>query len=225
MTPYSFTDVGSGPRGGPPTPPQRRVRLHIQGVSKRYRRRPVLDDVNLVVRAGEVAVVVGANGSGKSTLLKICAGLVSPDAGQVLVDGTVGYCPQDVGLVGFLLPDEHFALFGAGRGASPAGARQRGRAFAARLGWDAAERTQARHLSGGTQQKLNLTLAALGDPDVLLLDEPYQGFDRGTYIDFWEQVDAWRQAGKAIVVITHMLNSLDRVDVVLDLGATKREQR
>ena len=60
-------------------------------------------------------------------------------------------------------------------------------------GWRAAR--QARHLSGGTRQKLNLVLAELGEPDVLLLDEPYQGFDRGTYLDFWHEVWRWRDAG------------------------------
>src|SRR5581483_11775592 len=117
-----------------------------------------------------------------------------------------------------LLPDEHFALFGAGRGLSRREARAQGRRVAAELDWDAAERTQARHLSGGTQQKLNLALAALGGADIMLLDEPYQGFDRGSYLDFWQQVGRWREAGKAVVVITHMLNSLDRVDQVLDLS-------
>lgn len=198
---------------------KRPVRLQTFGVGKRYRRQWVLRDVNLAVHAGEVAAVVGANGSGKSTLLKICAGLVSADAGQVVADGRIGYCPQEAGLFGFLLPDEHFALFGAGSGISAGESRRRGRELAASLAWTATGRTQARHLSGGTQQKLNVILAALGEPDILLLDEPYQGFDRGSYVDFWDQVKAWRDAGMAIVVVTHMLNELDRADVVLDLGA------
>lgn len=207
----------------PADPP---VRLHAQGITKTYRRRTVLDGVDLLVRAGEAVAIVGANGSGKSTLLRICAGLVSPDAGEVLLSGTVGYCPQDVGIFGFLRADEHFALFGAGRSLSDrATARERGRRLARQLAWDASEHTQARHLSGGTQQKLSLALAALTDPDILLLDEPYQGFDRGSYIDFWQQVGRWRERGMAILVVTHMLNSLDVVDRVLDLGAGGEQPR
>jgi ABC-type multidrug transport system ATPase subunit len=60
-------------------------------------------------------------------------------------------------------------------------------------------------------------MAELGDPDVMLLDEPYQGFDRGSYVDFWERVWSWRDAGKAIVVVTHLLDRLDRVDLVVEL--------
>ena len=59
----------------------------------------------------------------------------------------------------------------------------------------------------------------------LLLDEPYQGFDRGSYIDFWNQLGRWRDAGKAVVVITHMLDSLERVDRVIELSAAERGVR
>jgi ABC-type multidrug transport system ATPase subunit len=212
----------AAPGGGPHRRP---VRLQARGITKTYGGRPVLSGVDLVVHAGEAVAVVGANGAGKSMFLKICAGLVSPDSGEVVVNGRLGYCPQEIGLFGFLMPDEHFTLFGAGRGLTRQQARRRGRRIAAQLDWDARVRTQVRHLSGGTQQKLNLTLAMLGDVDVLLLDEPYQGFDRGSYIDFWHHLGQWRDAGKAVVVITHMLDSLERVDRVLELSATERSGR
>jgi ABC-type multidrug transport system ATPase subunit len=199
-------------------PPSGEPRLRATGITKRYGRSTVLSGVDLSVHAGEVVALIGANGSGKSTLLHICAGLASPDSGTVQVRGTVGFCPQAGGTSEFLTPDEHFVLVGAGRGASRTAARERGRAEAAALDWPgAAAAGQARHLSGGTRQKLNLILGQLGDPDVLLLDEPYQGFDNGTYLDFWQQIWRWRAAGKAIVVVTHLLSELDRVDTVLDL--------
>jgi ABC-type multidrug transport system ATPase subunit len=74
-------------------------------------------------------------------------------------------------------------------------------------------------MSGGTRQKLNLALALLAEPDLLLLDEPYQGFDRGTYVNFWDHCDGWRAQGKAVVVVTHMLAELGRVDRVIELPA------
>jgi len=199
-------------------PPSGEVRLRATKITKRYGRSTVLDGVDLSVRAGEVVALIGANGSGKSTMLRICAGLLSPDSGRVELSGTVGYCPQDGGTADFLTADEHFMLVGAGRGSSRAAARAQGRAAAAALDWPGAERAgEARHLSGGTRQKLNLVLGQLGDPDVLLLDEPYQGFDNGTYLDFWQQVWRLRDAGKAIVVVTHRLSELERADTVLDL--------
>ncbi|MFE7811291.1 ATP-binding cassette domain-containing protein [Streptomyces sp. NPDC057433] len=202
-------------------PADRTILLQARGIVKRYKRRRVLTGVDLVVHAGEVAAIVGSNGAGKSTLLKICAGLLSPDKGQVTVSGNLGYCPQNAGVMGFLTPQEHFTLFGTGRGLSRKESGHRGRELAGELDWDPARGVLAKDLSGGTRQKLNVVLSALGGPDLLLLDEPYQGFDHGSYVDFWRSVWAWREAGKAVVVVTHMLNQLDRVDQVLDLTPGK----
>jgi ABC-type multidrug transport system ATPase subunit len=179
----------------------------------------VLREVDLTVRAGQVAAVVGANGCGKSTFLRICAGLVSPDTGAVTVYGALGYCPQQGGTSEFLTADEHYVLVGAGRGMSRSASRDAGRAAAGALDWTDRTAVRAGHLSGGTRQKLNLVMAGLGTPDVLLLDEPYQGFDRGSYLDFWREVFRWRDEGRAVVVVTHLLSQLDKVDSVLDLSA------
>jgi ABC-type multidrug transport system ATPase subunit len=205
--------------------PRRRpgeVLLEARGITKKYGRRPVLTGVDLVMRSGEVAAVIGANGCGKSTFLSICAGLTGADKGEVRVRGSLGYCPQDGGTAGFLDAGEHFVLIGAGRGMSREESVRIGGARASALDWTPGRGKQARHLSGGTRQKLNLVLAGLGEPDVLLLDEPYQGFDKGTYLDFWHQVWQWREAGKAIVVVTHLLNQLDRVDTVLELSPARK---
>src|SRR5260370_916823 len=96
----------------------------------------------------------------------------------------------------------------------PAAAR---RALLPPLGLPAAPRTLARDLSGGARQKLSLALALLGQPRLLLLDEPYQGFDHGSYLDFWRHADAWRADGKAVVVVTHLLTEQHRADRVIEL--------
>ncbi|MFI9600038.1 ATP-binding cassette domain-containing protein [Streptomyces sp. NPDC052043] len=216
--------IGARQMGGTSPSAERKVLLQAHGIVKRYKGRRVLNGVDLVVHAGEVAAIVGSNGAGKSTMLKICAGLLSPDKGQVRAGGNLGYCPQNAGVIGFLTPREHFTLFGTGRGLSRREAERRGRRLGTQLDWNIARNVLAKDLSGGTRQKLNVALSALGDPDLLLLDEPYQGFDHGSYVDFWHNVWSWREAGKAVVVVTHMLNQLDRVDQVLDLTpATKRE--
>ena len=75
----------------------------------------------------------------------------------------------------------------------------------------------AGELSGGTQQKLNVVLAALGEPDVLLLDEPYQGLDRDSMRRFWELLWDWRDAGRAVLVVSHALEAVERADVVVEL--------
>ena len=196
-----------------------RVLLALRDVGKSYRRRPVFSGVNLTVRAGEVAAVVGANGCGKSTLLHICAGFVRPSSGTVHRTPRVGFVPQDGGTLDWLSADEHFALFGAVSGMERRRAVSTGEHLAGRLSWRPAGGQLGHHLSGGNRQKLNLVLGELHAPDLLLLDEPYQGFDEGTYLNFWHQVSAWRDAGRAVVVVTHLLHDLQNVDRVLDLGS------
>ena len=156
--------------------------------------------------------VTGENGSGKTTLLRICAGLENADTGTVHRRAGAGYCPQEPALFDLLTPAEHLALFAGG-----AEAATEGRELLASLGVPFRTRTLVRDLSGGARQKLSLALALLGQPGLLLLDEPYQGFDQGSYLDFWHHADAWRRQGRAVVVVTHLLTELDRADQVLEL--------
>jgi ABC-type multidrug transport system ATPase subunit len=199
--------------------------LVVSGVDKSYGRSQVLRDVSLSVRAGEVVALTGENGAGKSTLLRICAGLLRADRGTIRVDGHTGYCPQSPGLFELLTADEHLVMFGRGIGLSRAESVERGRRLLAEFGFPTGQPLASRDMSGGTRQKLNLALAVLADPELLLLDEPYQGFDRGTYVNFWDHCDAWRRQGKAVVVVTHMLAELGRVDRVVELPAhpTRRD--
>jgi ABC-2 type transport system ATP-binding protein len=177
----------------------------------------VLDGVSLEVRPGEAVAIVGENGAGKTTLLKVCAGLLPPTAGEVEVSGRFGYCPQEPGLLELLTPAEHLVLFGAAAGLPRKAALAEGRLLLGELGASADESIVSRDLSGGTRQKLNLVLALLGEPRLLLLDEPYQGFDLGAYVNFWEHVDGWRGRGRAVVVVTHLLSEQERVDRVVEL--------
>ena len=204
-----------GAFGGPVRGP---VRVRAEGVTKAYGRHRVLDGVGLEVRAGEVVLLMGPNGAGKSTLLRILAGLDRPDGGRVGVAGSVGYAPQSGGLVDHLRPAEHLTLFGRARGLDRRRAAADGQRLAHQLGWDALAAPVAGELSGGTRQKLNVVLAGLGDPDVLLLDEPYQGFDLDSTRRFWDLVWAWRDAGRAVVVVSHAHDALERVDAVVELG-------
>lgn len=224
--PTAPTGVPNPPQGpapalqGPPRvlqgPPPA---LQAEGITKRYGGACVLDGASLHVRPGEAVAVIGQNGTGKTTLLRICAGLLAADAGTVRRAGRIGYCPQEPGLVDLLTAEQHVVLFGAAAGLPRREARRTGGALLDSFGFDAASRTVAKDLSGGTRQKLNLALALLGDPTVLLLDEPYQGFDLGSYVDFWAHVDRWREEGRAVVVVTHLLTEVHRVDRVVEVRA------
>ena len=189
--------------------------LEARDVSKAYRRHQVLRGVDLTVWPGQLVAVVGENGSGKSTLLKILAGTLAADRGRVRRCGTLGYCPQDPVLNESLTVGQHLRYFAAARRLS---SLARAGELMDLLGYEQYRSQVAGELSGGTRQKLNLTLALLHDPDVLLLDEPYQGFDWETYLRFWDLVGDLRARRKTIVIITHMVFEQDRFDLLADLA-------
>jgi ABC-2 type transport system ATP-binding protein len=193
----------------------------MAGVSKRFGDKQVLVEYDFSVRAGEVVAVTGENGCGKSTLLKLASGLIRPDGGEVRSDGLVGYCPQDPGLLPRLTVNEHLSAFGAGLGLRKTAAIVTGRETLRSLGVPDSEDAQVGTLSGGTRQKVNLAVALLAKPDLLLLDEPYQGFDHGTYVNFWDLVDRWRSDGKAVVIITHLLTETSRTDRVVVMSSNR----
>lgn len=193
--------------------------LRLHKVTKRSRRRTVLSGISLELRRGEVMAIVGANGSGKSTLLRICAGILRPTSGTVERTARIGMVPQTGGTTDHLTAQEHFALFGAVGRDGVRRSLATGQRLSAALGWRPREGQTAGQLSGGTRQKLNVILGELHRPDLLLLDEPYQGLDQGSYLDLWEQIDRWRQTGTAVLLVTHLLSELHRVDHVLELEA------
>ena len=196
--------------------------LEARQVRKAYRRHQVLRGVDLAVRSGQLVAVVGENGAGKSTLLKVLAGTLGADSGEVLLTGTLGYCPQDPVLNDNLTVAQHLRYFAAARRLP---SLHRAEELVRRLGYEQSRDQTAGELSGGTRQKLNLTLALAHDPDVLLLDEPYQGFDWETYLRFWDLVGDLRARRRAIVIITHLVFEQDRFDVLADLAGGRLTPR
>ncbi len=197
--------------------------LHATGLTKSYRgrllRRPVtvLRDAALEVYPGDVVGLVGENGSGKSTLMKILAGALRADAGDVQVRGRIGYCPQQPIVYPRLTCDEQFELFGRAYGLPDAVARRHRDELYERLGFGRYAGQRADRLSGGTLSKLNLALALLADPDVLLLDEPYAGFDWDTYLRFWDLVEVKRVHARAVVIVSHFIVDEQRFTRIVDV--------
>ena len=193
--------------------------LRLTEVSARRGRRTILSDINLTVRRGEVVAVVGANGAGKSTLLQLCAGLLRASSGRIERTPHFGYAPQLDSLAPLLTVDEHLRLFGAARGMRRRRAVSTGHRLITRLGWTARGDQTTGTLSGGTQQKLNVALAQLDAPELLLLDAPYQGLDALAYEDLWALITSWRASGAGVLLVTHLLRDVDLVDRVVELPA------
>ena len=195
--------------------------LAARGIRKSFGRRQVLAGLDLEVAPGELVAVVGENGTGKTTLLRILAGDLRPDAGTIAIGGRPGYCPQTVVLDEALTVDQHVRYFQAAYGID---STARADELIERLGYASARAQRADTLSGGTKQKLSLTLALMHDPAVLLLDEPYQGFDWQTYLAFWDLADELRAAGTATVVISHLVFEHERFDRICHLAGGRIDE-
>jgi len=188
--------------------------LRVQDIHKSFGRRKVLQGVSFDVTPGTLVGIVGENGAGKSTLLKILAGELRPNRGQVFRHGKLGYCPQQVVLNDALTVNQHLDYFRAAYGLSEL---RRAEELIERLGYQRYRTAVVGTLSGGTRQKLNLTLALMHRPGVLLLDEPYQGFDWETYLRFWELTAELREQGCAVLVISHLFFEQKRFDELYHL--------
>lgn len=195
--------------------------LSARGLTKSYRRgllrrgKPVLRGADIELHPGQVVGIIGENGSGKSTLLRVLVGALRADSGTVTRTGRIGYCPQSPLLYARLTCDEHFDLFGHAYGMTRQATEEARRAMYDLLGFGRYGGTRAERLSGGTQAKLNLGLALLPDPELLLLDEPYASFDWETYLKFWELVGERRRAGRTILIISHFVVDEDRFDRII----------
>ena len=147
------------------------IKTYRQGVWPFRRNNPVLTGASLSVNSGEVMGLVGENGSGKSTLMQILVGLLSADAGEVDLHGSIGYCPQRPVVFERLTCDEHFELFGVAYKLTRNARLQAQAQLYEELDFARYAGTRADRLSGGTLAKLNLALALLADPEVLMLEE------------------------------------------------------
>ena len=191
------------------------AKTYTRGLWPRRRSLRVLRGADLVLRPGEIVGLVGENGSGKSTLMKILVGSIDRDGGTITKSGSVGYCPQDPILYERLTCNEHFELFGKAYGMSGIDiARDE---IYETLGFAEWRDSRVEELSGGTRAKLNLGLALLPDPDLLLLDEPYAGFDWDTYQRFWELTRERRNRGRSLLIISHFITDAERFDRIYDL--------
>jgi osmoprotectant transport system ATP-binding protein len=192
--------------------------IAFRDVSKRFGDRVALDGVSIQVLPGTVHVLLGSSGSGKSTVLRVILGLVTPDRGEVTVDGIVvtdatraelvrrmGYVVQEGGLYPHLTAFDNVALPAEAHGWSPARIRERAALLGAMVGLDQeCLRLYPRQLSGGQRQRVGLMRALVLDPPLLLLDEPLGALDPIVRAELQGQLGRLFAAlGKTVVLVTH----------------------
>jgi len=179
--------------------------MRAETISKRYGERDALRSVSFTVTDGEKIAVIGPNGAGKTTLLQILAGALKPTAGSIDVDGSVGWVPQHPALYSKLSVAENLRLF-ARLEKVPDVERTVDRmleqtALAERAG------DEVGLLSGGNRQRVNIAIGLLGDPHVLLLDEPSASLDPRQRERLWAFL---AELGTTVVFSTHDVGEAER---------------
>lgn len=201
--------------------------VQLDGVGMRFGAVTALERCTVSVEPGSFTVIIGPNGSGKSTLLRLVAGLLAPSAGTVVVggsppvagDGRVGLCFQQPRLVPWRSTLDNVALPLEIAGAEPADRRSRAVEALERVGLAAAAGLRPRELSGGMAQRAALARALIGDPEVLLLDEPFSALDALTRETFDRELQRlWQERRRTVILVTHSVSEAialaDRVIVM-----------
>jgi ABC-type multidrug transport system ATPase subunit len=190
--------------------------LRARGISRRFGTRVALAPVDLELRRGETLALVGENGAGKSTLLGLLAGTLRPTSGEVLwADGVrTGWVPQRPAQYARLTARENLELFARLAGQADAAAVAARLLAAVELPDD--DRPSG-ELSVGSRQRLNVAVGLLGDPDVLLLDEPTASLDPGQRRRLWNAAAEVSAGGGGLVFATQNLEELARADRVVVL--------
>ncbi len=207
--------------------------LDVEKIHKSYGDSAAVESVSLSLRAGEIVGLLGPNGAGKTTTVSMIAGLFPPTGGTVTLEGVpvagdcsaakrrIGVVPQDLALFDRLSALDNARTFGALYGLSPKQRDQRAAAVLDLVGLaDRAHEAPAR-FSGGMKRRLNLACALVHDPDVLLLDEPTVGVDPQSRNAIFDNLEALRSQGKALLYTTHYMEEAERLCdrvVILDGG-------
>jgi len=184
--------------------------ISICDVDKRYNSTPALDHLSLEVPPGTVFGLLGPNGAGKTTLLRLVMGFIFPDAGQIdrhaLPVARIGYLPERAFYPPRFTVRNYLTTLSKLAGVPPATA-----GLLAQVGLEAAGSRRLGACSRGMLQRVGLAQALLGDPGLLLLDEPAIGLDPAGQKFMREQILALHQAGKTVILSSHQLDEVTRV--------------
>ncbi|HLB23572.1 MAG TPA: ABC transporter ATP-binding protein [Dehalococcoidia bacterium] len=200
------------------------IAIRVRGLTKRYTNGTLAnDEIDLAVPEGTTLGLLGRNGAGKTTLARQITGELAPTSGRVHVHGIdvfaetmrarylMGVVPQEAQPYDHLKPREHLALFGRLRGLGRGEAGRRADEMIALLGLGEHLGKTARMLSGGLKRKLLVGTALMGDPPILVLDEPTTGLDPHARREVWALLRALRGRGRTIIMTTHYMEEAEEL--------------
>ncbi|WP_343080341.1 LPS export ABC transporter ATP-binding protein [Ostreiculturibacter nitratireducens] len=208
--------------------------LQVKGLRKSYRRRPVIRDVSMELHRGEVVALLGPNGSGKTTCFYCIAGLITPEGGEVLIDGRdvttlpmyrrarlgIGYLPQEVSIFRGLSVEDNILAVLEIRISDPHKRRERLEELLSEFSITHLRRAPALSLSGGERRRAEIARCLAADPKYLLLDEPFAGVDPIAVGEIRHLVQDLKSRGIGVLITDHnvreTLEIVDRANILHD---------
>lgn len=207
--------------------------LEVRTLRKTYGDLVAVHDVSFSVQPGEVVGLLGPNGAGKTTTVSMIAGLVTPTAGQVLIEGAplagdtdpkkrrIGLVPQDLALYDELSALQNLRFFGALYDLTPTALENAIRSALELVGLAERAKDRVGTFSGGMKRRLNIAASLLHDPDILLLDEPTVGVDPQSRNAIFDNLETLKARGKGLLYTTHYMEEVERLAdrvVIVDHG-------
>ena len=186
--------------------------LKCEHLKKRYRKKSVVDNLSFSVKQGEVFALLGSNGAGKTTTIKMLLNLIPKDGGSISrKEGVhVGYSPETPYFHPFLTGREVLDFYGGLQGIGKEELKRQIPELLQRAGLEDSG-TKVKHYSKGMLQRLALAQALLGDPELLILDEPTAGLDAMGRLEMMHTIQGLKKEGKTILINSHILNDIERV--------------
>ena len=193
--------------------------LEIRECTKRYDGRAVVNRVSFEVQPGEIFALLGPNGAGKTTLIRMITNILRPDEGEVRFLGRpvggelrqeIAYLPEERGLYRRVRTVEALAYYGELKGMGRQQARERAMELLTRVGLAEWAMKQVQALSKGMQQKVQLCTALIGDPKLMILDEPFSGLDPINVQLLEDILRERRAAGATVLLSTHQMNKVEQ---------------
>ncbi len=200
--------------------PDRKKIVEIRHFKMKFGNKTVIKDLSFDVFQGEVFGFLGSNGSGKTTTLRALLGLYVPTAGELLIDGkpyavdsqiNLGYLPEERGLYKKEKVLDVMIYFGQLKGLSRDEAKEFSLNFLKRVDLTDKAGMRLDKLSGGQQQKIQLGVTIMGDPELLIMDEPTKGFDPVNRRLLMNIIDERRKAGATIIYVTHQMEEVEQL--------------
>ena len=170
---------------------------------KSYGNLKAVSNLNMELGSGEIISVTGSNGSGKTTFMKMLCGILRPSSGDIFIEKPIGYMSQSSSLISRLTTKENYDFYGVVNSLSKSERMRRFSEAAELFGLDKFENKRVEELTAGWRQLLSFSVAIMGEPKVLLLDEPTAGVDTLTRQRIWEYIFNLAESGCAVVVTSH----------------------